>query len=262
MRKKIDFIKVVLCLKTENRPQIKRIEMKIRPASALLWCTFILTLSCSPDEAYLNPDSASHELMVGDMLFQDLDCGEMCDAIEAVTQGYQGAQLSHLGMVSRVELDHVYVIEAIGEGVVETPLEKFLSRSRDKNSKPKVLVFRLSTVWRSEVPQAVNKFQDLLGKPYDEAFLMDNDSFYCSELVYKLFNTQDTLENPFRLRPMTFKEPGTDHFYPVWAEHYENLGMEIPEGKLGLNPGGMSKSPHLTYVGKYGNPDGFEPKHP
>lgn len=234
--------------------------MKIRPACALLCSTFFLMLACTTDEAYLNPENAPHELMVGDMLFQDLDCGEMCDAIEAVTQGYQGARLSHLGMVSKIELNNVYVIEAIGKGVVETSLSDFLSRSSDKNGNPKVLVFRLSTVWRSEVPQAVNKFQEFLGKPYDEAFLINNDSFYCSELVYKLFNVNDTLENPFRLRPMTFKEPGTDHFYPVWVAHYKKLGINIPEGEPGLNPGGMSQSPHLSFVGKYGNPDGFDPK--
>ena len=36
------------------------------------------------------------ELTNGDLLFQDLDCGPFCDAIEKVTEGYRGAQLSHV----------------------------------------------------------------------------------------------------------------------------------------------------------------------
>ena len=40
---------------------------------------------------------------VGDIIFQDLDCGPPCDAIEAVTSGYNGAQLSHCGIITEVK---------------------------------------------------------------------------------------------------------------------------------------------------------------
>jgi len=40
-------------------------------------------------------------LQPGDLLFQDLDCGPLCDAIEKVTTGYQGANFSHVGIVAR-----------------------------------------------------------------------------------------------------------------------------------------------------------------
>ena len=42
------------------------------------------------------------ELQVGDIVFQDLDCGPPCQAIEAVTSGYKGAQLSHNGIITEV----------------------------------------------------------------------------------------------------------------------------------------------------------------
>ena len=44
-----------------------------------------LLLACRPQEA-------SFELKPGDLLFQDLDLGPLCDAIERVTEGYRGAR--------------------------------------------------------------------------------------------------------------------------------------------------------------------------
>ena len=48
------------------------------------------------------------QLQKGDFLFQDLDSSPLCDAIELVTPGYKGANLSHIGMV--VELGDPYCI--------------------------------------------------------------------------------------------------------------------------------------------------------
>ena len=49
----------------------------------------------------------------GDLLFQDLDCGPPCDAIEAVTVGYQNANLSHCDIISCVgpNLQDIIVID-------------------------------------------------------------------------------------------------------------------------------------------------------
>ena len=35
----------------------------------------------------------------GDLLFQDIDCGGLCDAIEKVTAGVKGYHFSHVGLV-------------------------------------------------------------------------------------------------------------------------------------------------------------------
>ena len=42
----------------------------------------------------------SFQLRPGDLLFQDLDAGPLCDAIEKVTTGYRGANLTHVGVVA------------------------------------------------------------------------------------------------------------------------------------------------------------------
>eukprot|EP00121_Abeoforma_whisleri_P005710 Awhi_evm1s5180 len=43
--------------------------------------------------------SNSYSPQPGDLLFQDLDCVELCDAITSVTFGYENTQVSHVGMV-------------------------------------------------------------------------------------------------------------------------------------------------------------------
>ena len=81
----------------------------------------------------------SFNFQEGDIFFQDLDCGPPCEAIEAVTQGYKGSNLSHCAIITQVgpNLKTTKLIEAIGETVTETTLEEFLNRSN------KVLVGRL-----------------------------------------------------------------------------------------------------------------------
>ena len=42
---------------------------------------------------------SNFDLKEGDLLFQDLDSSPLCDAIELVTPGYNGANLSHIGLI-------------------------------------------------------------------------------------------------------------------------------------------------------------------
>ncbi len=211
--------------------------------------------------ACLGPSNApeSFSLEVGDLLFQDLDCGPLCDAIEEVTEGVAGAKLSHVAIVSRVADGDVWVIEAYADGVVEVPVGQLLARSRDAEGKPKVLVGRLRPALRGLVPEAVRAARSRLGSPYDEAFLMDNGAYYCSELLYDAFREANGGRPVFDLRPMTFRQPGTARTHPVWQEYFAKRGEPVPEGEPGLNPGGMSTSPAVTIVHSFGKPAGWRP---
>lgn len=51
-------------------------------------------------------------LKPGDLLFQDLECGSLCDAIFQVTHGYHETHISHVGMVISTK-PKTMVIEAI-----------------------------------------------------------------------------------------------------------------------------------------------------
>lgn len=210
--------------------------------------------SKSSDEP-LKIDRLDAHLLIkpGDLLFQDLDCGPLCEAIESVTEGYRGANFSHVAMVTENNAEGIVVFEAIGGKVRKTKLENFLLRSKDSNGNPKVMIGRVKD--KNINDRAIREIKKYEGKAYDDVFLIENDSYYCSELLY--FSYLKEGEPIFQLYPMTFKKPHSDDFDPAWINYYQELGVDIPEGEPGLNPGGISRSPYVEMLYYFGRPSGF-----
>ncbi len=198
-------------------------------------------------------------LQPGDLLFQDLNGDAFSEAIARVTTGYRGAVLTHVGIAAEDDAGRIVVLEAFTEGVVATPLEEFLGRSLDREGRPKVLVGRLKPRYRHLVPGAVAAAFARRGKPYDDVFEIGNGAYYCSELVYACFREAGGGADLFELEPMTFLDPETGETFPAWEEYFAGLGVPIPEGRPGLNPGGISRSPALEIVHAYGEPAGWDP---
>ncbi|MCO4294605.1 hypothetical protein NF867_17220 [Solitalea sp. MAHUQ-68] len=193
---------------------------------------FLLTVICS---IVSGQTLDKIQLKNGDLLFEDLDCGPLCDAIEQVTQSYGGNHFSHIGLVY-IKADSVFIIEAIGAKVQLTPLERFTGRTTHKIyiGRPKIS--------QQVIDKALTFSVSKLGVEYDDVFLYNNEKYYCSELIYDAFKYANHNKPFFKLEPMTFKRPGSNEFFPVWIDYYKDLGTEIPEGKLGINPGGISRS--------------------
>ena len=202
---------------------------------------YYLILSCLCLCASCAEEKVDEGLRAGDLIFQDLDCGPMCTAIETVTEGVNGRDFSHCAMVIE-EHDTLKVIEAIGAAVQITSMSDFLQRSN------KVLAARLKTSNKGLISRAVKYSKSLLGKPYDEVFLLNNDQYYCSELLYESFKVANHGKPVFELEPMTFVDPKTKTYYPVWVDYYHELHCRIPEGKPGLNPGSISRSEKLELL--------------
>tara|TARA_B100001142_G_scaffold329907_1_gene395030 strand:+ start:3999 stop:4697 length:699 start_codon:yes stop_codon:yes gene_type:complete len=214
-----------------------------------------------------NPDKkdADFQLQVGDFLFQDLDSSPLCDAIELVTPGYKNGNFSHVGIV--IELgdpycinsnylfkDNIKVLEAIPNKVTTTRLDSFLNRSFDNNNNPKVIVGRIKKQYQYDINGAISFLKRKIGEKYDNAFLINNNMYYCSELIYEAF-LNDSL---FELQPMNFLNPGTKDTLDTWKRHYSELAIEIPQNKLGINPGIMSLSDKIEIVHLYGIPEGMK----
>lgn len=175
-------------------------------------------------------------LKTGDLLFQNLDCGPLCDAIEAVTDGYHHQKFSHIGLVY-IKNDSVYIIEAIGKDVHLTPLQEFISRTPHKT-----IIGKLKQKYQYLIPAAIQEALHNIGIPYDDAFIYNNGKYYCSELIYDAFKKANYNKPFFKLGPMTFKDLKTKSFFPAWIDYYKELGISIPEGEAGINPAGISKS--------------------
>jgi len=191
--------------------------------------------------------SEALRLKEGDLLFQDLDCGPMCDAIEAVTQGVNGRNFSHCALVVRID-DTLRVVEAVGAGVRIHSIRTFLARSGDTSAPIHTVLGRLKPHYQNLIPGAVAFALEQVGAPYDRAFLPNNGSWYCSELIYEAFKQANQNQPLFPLEPMTFKASHTDDFFPVWISYYNELGQEIPEGIPGINPGSLSRSDKLDIL--------------
>ena len=225
---------------------------------------FILLISfCIACNNHQKEDVFTPQL--GDLLFQDLDSSPLCDAIELVTPGYKKGNFSHIGIVIELEdpycintnyifEDHIRILEAIPNKVQTTRLDSFLNRSFDHNNNPKVIVGRLKPKYRHTIQNAIVFLKKKIGIEYDNTFIIDNNSYYCSELIYEAFK-KDSI---FLLQPMTFLDPYSNDTLEIWKNYYSELGVQIPQNKPGINPGIMSLSNKIDIVHFYGTPDGIK----
>lgn len=176
----------------------------------------------------------------GMLVFQSLECGPLCAAIQSVTQSYQNQGFNHAGMVWK-QNDSLFVIEAIGKRVTRTPLNEFLNRKT--NGKP-------STVWVGIPRPAFQKMFEaaareslhFLNVPYDDRYLPGAEELYCTELIYYAFQRIDSVKQPWKMEPMTFIRKGTSEIDAGWKAYYQQWNMEVPEGKPGCNPGKFSRN--------------------
>jgi hypothetical protein len=186
-------------------------------------------------------------LRTGDLLFLDLDCGETCEAIEAVTKrqyAVRGPSLSHVGIVSVDGAGRAWLLEAWpGErgrrgGVVRTPIAEVLSRVSGGDGEPGgYSLLRPTADWSAIAARAARVAERLLGAPYDEAFLPNNEAYYCAELVQQAFKAANGAAL-FPLLPMEFGPAGSPA-RAMWERYYRRLGMAVPEGKPGSSPLGL-----------------------
>lgn len=187
----------------------------------------------------VQPDQPLTRLQQGDLAFQNLTCGELCQSILAVTPCQAGKTFNHCGIVQLTDTG-IFVLEAIGEKVQRTPLKTFLQR----NANP-VAFARLSG--KSAVAaRAVDCAVTFLGRPYDDAFLPGDSALYCSELIWECY--AESGKKLFHLQPMTFKAPGTDSTFAGWKNYYQSLGRSVPEGVPGINPCGIANESFLEWL--------------
>nr|WP_319401972.1 YiiX/YebB-like N1pC/P60 family cysteine hydrolase [uncultured Carboxylicivirga sp.] len=187
------------------------------------------------------------EIKSGDILFRGKSEGSLSSAIDEVTQTYPNFHFTHMGVV-QVKNGEVMVWHATPDkGVVCEALQAFSS----ENGEDSVVIghFRIKNISEQSIESALKLAKQYKGQPYDYTYIMESRGFYCSEFVYALFEK----DSVFTLDPMTFKNPKTGAFHQGWIDHYQKMGIEIPEGKPGCNPNGMAASDKLEFLGYLSN---------
>ena len=113
----------------------------------------------------------------GDVIFQTTQ-SKQSPLIQIATR----SKISHCGIVV-MKNGKPYVLETLNT-LKLTPLDKFVARSKG------------GRYWlkRSDKENIKIRYDHYLGKPYDVAFRLDNDIYYCSELVYDIYKKQLGIE--------------------------------------------------------------------
>jgi len=111
--------------------------------------------------------------------------------------------------------------------VREEPLERFLTRGDGRYSvnRPDFECARIQD-------QFVAAARTMIGLPYDRKYRIDNDSIYCSELIYRAFLDGPSLI-PVPLEPMDFTGLSPEAM-EAWERFFDG---DIPQGHPGIAPG-------------------------
>lgn len=200
------------------------------PVKRIFFFLFLLALTLVVQaQPAFNPDS----LREGDLLFV---CELKGNAITKVTRGINGNTIDHVG-ITIFKNGKWLVLEAVHGGVVLTPLKNFICNNTPPHCNPPILHGRITG--DVDLAASVRNTMSYLGRPYDFYFMPDDTKIYCSELVQKSYI--DHLGHLiFRPVPMSFHTP-KGHILRYWKRYYRLVGMAVPEGKPGSNPGELSR---------------------
>ncbi|NDV82390.1 YiiX/YebB-like N1pC/P60 family cysteine hydrolase [Bacteroides sp. 51] len=188
-----------------------------------------------------NTFAQDFQLKNGDLIFQEACPRDSENPIKQVTSSVENYQFTHVGMVYIDNDNCIFVLEATTPKVTLTPLNEYLYPSKDADCYPISIVGRLRQTYQLLIPQALEIGITLIGKDYDYGFVLGNDKYYCSELVYEILKQANSGKEIFPLNVMTFKSQSTNETARGWVEHFNKHGLPIPEGEEGINPGAMSR---------------------
>ncbi|ALR32587.1 hypothetical protein ATE47_11995 [Chryseobacterium sp. IHB B 17019] len=176
------------------------------------------------------------------MLFVTAKATGLSGAINNVTQKQENASFDHIGILEKTK-NEVFVLHAAPKGGSQKQiLKEFLKDQADDGQK--VIVYRLKKQYQNAIPAALERAESMVGKPYNFNYILDENSYYCSDFIERAFR-KDAV---FKLEPMTFIDPKTGKTNDFWEEFYKKKNLKVPEGEPGCNPNGLAASDKLERV--------------
>ncbi|PZT11457.1 YiiX/YebB-like N1pC/P60 family cysteine hydrolase [Stenotrophomonas maltophilia] len=185
---------------------------------------------------------AALEVREGDLLFVTAGRSGLSAAIDDAT-GKQGApSFDHVALLAAAP-DGWEVLHADEKGSRRQSLVEFRQEARAKQRH--IVVYRLHTSPQAAIKDAIATARTMLGKPYNASYVLNEDSYYCSDFIERAFRAHHV----FALQPMNFRNPQTGQIAQHWVDLYRGMGMEVPQGQPGTNPNDMSAAPVLQRIG-------------
>lgn len=207
--------------------------------TGLLSCLMVLLIQCN------HSFQGKIQLQNGDLLFVTAKESGLSGAINNVTQKQKAVSFDHIGILEK-EGSKMFVLHAAPKGGSQKQdLKDFIKDQKEDGQE--VIVYRLKPEYQKAIPEAVKKANLMLGKPYNFNYILDENSYYCSDFVERAFRT----ENIFKLEPMTFIDPKTGKTNTFWEEFYTKKNLKVPEGQPGCNPNGLAGADKLERIGNY-----------
>jgi uncharacterized protein YycO len=209
--------------------------------SKIIFSVLLLILAAAVVRFVVVPccEASRYQPQEGDILFQSIIKSDMVPQTDMVRliEGATNSPYSHCGVVVKKK-DEWYVCEAMVFGVKEIPLWMWVSRGE----RAKYDVYRLKDDYRQHLPQFLDVLKSHLDKPYDWRYRMDDESLYCSELVYKAFkeSANEELGETVRLGDLDW-EP-----YRETIVKYEKT--DPPLDRLIITPAHLSRATQLEKI--------------
>ncbi|KOY79467.1 YiiX/YebB-like N1pC/P60 family cysteine hydrolase [Apilactobacillus kunkeei] len=143
---------------------------------------------------------------------------------------------SHVALVY-VNDGGAFVIHAIpNRGVVKQSLSQFLADRNDQS----IDLYRVTKdIDRDEV---IGRAKAMLGKTYNNLFLNQHDSFYCSQLVTYAYEK----EGVFELKLLRFGQD--NHIDEEWIKYYQEYEMTVPTNQMGSSPNSLVESKMMKLI--------------
>ncbi len=200
--------------------------------TVLLLCACILMLnSCALKQ--------NMKLQNGDLLFVTAKETGLSGAINNVTQKQKNVSYDHIGIIEKSG-NSFFVLHAAPKGGSQRQLMKDFLKDQAEDGQ-KVVVYRLRSEYLKTIPAAIEKANSMLGKPYNFNYILDENSYYCSDFIERAFRK----DHIFKLEPMTFTDPETGTVNAFWEAFYQKKNLKVPEGEPGCNPNGLAASDKL-----------------
>lgn len=212
------------------KPILKRNNLNL----IILFCILLFVSGCR--------NSVFSGLKNGDLLFVTAKETGLSGAINNVTQKQKNASFDHIGILQK-DKDGIFVLHAAPKGGSQKQnLKDFLKDQADEGQK--VVVYRLKPEFQKNIPEAIAMANSMLGKPYNFNYILNEDSYYCSDYIERAFRKNHI----FKLESMTFIDPKTGKTNTFWEEFYAKKNLKVPEGEPGCNPNGLAASDKIERI--------------